>query len=478
MLRSLILETVTWTPALEIGGEAALARADAGGAVAFCFLDVENPDNPPRFPYLARTGLWNRTNKARQLESALAARGISVLAAPELATPATTAIREYAHGRPDTIAALRLYSYGPAALGEGVAASILSRTSHSNPDLTRLGPLLRGYLELAATTFELAAQLIRTYAPSELITYNGRYAAGAAVAEAARLADVPVLLHETGATMDRYELYSQRPQDPWFIQSEIKRCWNAAGVDRAVIGATYFRDEPHGDNSDWDALIGVRSPLQLPRTDPRRRRVVFFTTCDFGEEYPGRRESGLFQNQRVALAHLAQWASSRTDVSLIIREYPGSRCADPADRVWLEAMRGPNVLLVRSEDPLDGYELTRSADVVVTPGLLIGLVATFVGIPSVSIDVPFYGGFGCTHQPVTIDELTAMLEDPSLVALPAERCLPAGHWLARHGTPTRYYQATTLHSGRFLGVELSGAATWLRRTGVSSVIELCRKSFA
>ncbi|MES2176544.1 MAG: hypothetical protein V4550_01670 [Gemmatimonadota bacterium] len=448
---TLIVETVTWTPALEIGGEIAITRAVAGQRVAVCVLALPNPDDAPRFPFLEKTRLWTRDHKIRQLTSGLTRFGVEIIRIPTLGAGELQRVEAYASGTPTTYEELRGYRYGAARLGESVAASLTHVAKHASPDLVRLCPLLQSYFRLGAMTFEMTKALLAALRPVEIITYNGRYAAGGAVAEAARLCGVPLLYHEQGSTMDRYELFRERPQDPRFVQSEIRRYWEAAGPERRAVAADPVRaDPPHN----------------------ARRRIVFFTTNDFEQEYTGREHSGIFPTQRDAVAHLARWASTRSDVDFIVREHPDAVAGQPSDRAWLDAIASLGTQVVRSEEQVDDDAFVRQADVVVTAGTDIGLLAAAGGRPSIVVEEAFYSGFGCVYEPHSVTELEALLDDKRLPELPSERCSPAMHWLATFGTPMRYYEPTTLYSGRFLGAELSGAPRWLVRTGIGSLARL------
>lgn len=467
-LHTLVIETYTWTPALETAGEIAIDRAIEGHRTGFCFLEVPNPDDRPRFEILERVGLWRRSRKVARLVSTLGQFGVEVMDMPFLDAASRRRVTDFANAVPTTLDELRAYCYGDARLGAGVVASLVDRTRNSLVEPGDHTRIVREYLEGAALSYEMTMLLLARHRPEVVITYNGRLAAPLGVAEAARVRGVPVEYHEVGSTFDKYEIFPDRPQDPRNLKPLIQRLWSVAGPDRERVASECFRRRRSGENTGALRFVELQQPGLLPKLSPGRRQVVYFTSTDYETEFVGRPTTyALFETQAEGVSHLVRWASARPDVALTIRVHPFSRHVHASNLEWLRTIRGDNVVVIPPESPVDSYALMARADLVVTWGSMVGVEAANAGRPSIVIADAFYSGLGCVYEPETIDALDALLSDESLPALPPEASLPAGYWVGEFGRRFRHYEPTGFGSGRFLGRELLHDPEWCERMGVS-----------
>ncbi len=465
--RALVVEAFTWTPALEMAGEVALTGINGHERNAFCHLAIPNPDEPPRFAFLETLGIWRRELKIKRLVAILGAHGVEIAAPPALSESALRDVQAFVANAPSTFQALREYRYGSARLGAGAAASLAFTTRHSLPDVAAFRPLTNEYLRIAALAFEMTKVLIAGRRPPCIFTYNGRFAACLGIAEAARSFDVPLVIYETGATRERYELFRESPHNLAFISSEIRRYWSNAGPTEHAIAHEFFARKRARDDRDWKVFVDDQEPGALPARPPGRRHIVFFTSSDYEMEYVGRESNGLFIDQQTAIEHLVRWASARSDVTLTIREHPHSREVQPENRAWLMRISAENVFVVHGESPVDSYALMDSADVVVSAGSTMGIEAAYAGRASIVVEPAYYSDLGCVYEPRTIGDLEALLEDPALLPLPVEASLPVGYYLANYGIPYRYYEPTSLYTGKFLGTELVYSPAWAERLRIT-----------
>ena len=396
-----------------------------------------------------------------------ASEGVEIVEPPGLSAEKMRRVDAFVENVPTTFDELRDYRYDGARLGAGVTASLTYTTLHSSPDIVKYASLIRQYLRTAARAFEMTTELISRLQPPTIFTYNGRFAPCVAIAEAARLADVPVVYHETGATMDRYELFRDKPHALGTVQSEIARYWSAAGPNGAAVARDHFEKRRAGHTGEWLSFTEGQKRGALP---PRRiggHHIAFFTSSDYEAEYIDRARSGLFDDQRAAVRHIMAWVAARGDVTLTIREHPNSANVQAEDRSWLQVEGVRNVQVVPAESSVDTYALMQTADVVVTAGSTIGVEATFAGKPSIVVEPAYYSGRGCVYEPSSVSELDALLGNYALPPLARESTLPVGYYLAVYGIPFQHYTPLSLHTGRFCGTELVYSPRYLEILGIT-----------
>ena len=85
----------------------------------------------------------------------------------------------------------------------------------------------------------------------------------------------------------------------------------------------------------------------------------------------------------------------------------------------------------------------------------MGVEASYLGVPSISLGDTEYRGLDCVYEPDNIGEIEKLLEDDCLVRKPRENCLSYGYYSMVFGENYRYFEPEGLSWGRFAGRYLS-----------------------
>jgi len=448
----LAIEAFAWSPHLETAGEYCVTQSRAGLNVGFSYIDVDNPDVRLHHRFLGGTA----RRKARALERALLQEGIKVFRPKRVDCSKCPDAITFTRSRPKTMASLRALRYRGAELGMGVASSLITEICDSEPDLEQEFLLLSRYLRASVSVYKTSLRLIQELRPKRILVFNGRFACAKAIVEAAVKENVPYIFHERGATYDRYEIFEESPHDFSFIRKKIREVWEAApDPDRTIIAQEFFRRRQLGDGIGWHSFTNDQTPGLVPER-VRPRRLVFFSSSD--DEYAAvgdlmRRL--IFSSQREAISFLINWIASQEDQELLIRVHPNIRNKSARMRDWWDGLRGSNVKVIKSQDPIDSYSLARSADLVLTDSSTMGAESAFMGRPVILLGDAYYREFGCVYEPQNIDALLALLGRRDLHALPREGCLPFGYYHYTFGIKHQIYSPKDLFKGSFLGSELS-----------------------
>ncbi|MEI6820224.1 MAG: hypothetical protein WCL19_11565, partial [Verrucomicrobiota bacterium] len=394
-----------------------------------------------------------RLGRVRAIEEILRSRGVTVfrsVAAPKSARRLTCASAGV-----DSVASLREYRLGDAALGLGTLSTLVRLTGDSNPDFSANRALIDRILNSAHRAFLLTTELVERFKPDEILLYNGRLAVSKGISEAARLSDVGVLYHELVSTHDRFFLAPYSPHSQRNTRRELSDSWASAGAGRETIAERYFTPGRGGvPLFETPYLELQRRDQQLPASG-RWRLAYFVSSIDEYAAVEDGFENPLFDSQQSAAEWLVSWVRGRPDTELVIRMHPRSRGLSARERNWWESLAAANVTVLAAESSVDSYGLALSADRVVSHHSSIGAEAAYLGKVSILVGDADYRGLDCVYEPRTIDELARMLCDRVLQPKSRENCLPFGYQRLMRGERYRFYQPTTFHGGGFFGQRIT-----------------------
>lgn len=479
--RCLVVESIAVKPHLETAGELALCLRDAGHEVAFCYVGNDLPRSGWELPRVAKMMGGSLARRVRRFEAILKREGIRVLPPPSLDDVCLAAAREWAERFRGDLETLKSYRFGEAMLGMGVASSLISWTGNSLFDPGSQTILTYDCLEAAALTFERTRTVLATFLPTELFTFNGRFATCKAIVETARQLEIPVRLHERGATFGQYEIYDDSPHDLGYVNSRIKAAWEAAAPSvREKIGHSFFRRRRGGDGVGWYSFTVRQKQDLIPSRVGGKRRVVYFSSSD--DEYAATTDGltrGPWPDQLSATRALVNASAAQPDIELMLRIHPNLVNKSAAERSRWHAWNGPNLTLIPANSPVDSYALCDSADIVVVFGSTMGVEAAYWGRPVILLGPSVYAGMGIASEPNNSDELAALLV-PVVPARAADMsaCLAFGHYCMTFGTDYRYYAPESLMEGRFLGDRLAWdpfPVRMLRRLGAGRLYNRMRQ---
>lgn len=454
------IETFVWPPVLETAGEICLRYSKEGEKVGFVYMGENNPDDE-----MPMTDSWRSPKKERkvsQFSKLVRREGVAIINAPEISPAVRSRIEELSLITFRDISELKEFNYKCAAIGLGVASSLISKTRDPDPCLSTHAKQISTYIREALIVFERTILLIDAYHPKAILTFNGRFALCRPIWEAARIKGVEIIFHERGADYTRFIMQNPPIHDFSYIRSLVADSWGDGGLEKVNIGHTFFARRKQGDGIGWMSFTGSQERGLAPAKS-QRKRIVYYSSSDDEYAAVGDMVSNLlFSSQRDAIGWLINYVGERPGTELIIRLHPNKLGASERERSWWEGLRGDNVTVITPGERIDSYALAESADVVVSYGSTIGIEAAYWGTPSILLGDALYRGMGCVYEPKTLHNLAEMLGEKNLNELPSEKCLPYGYYCVTYGETFNYYRPDTLFSGSFLGVRLSADLAVIR----------------
>lgn len=474
-MRYLVVESVSAKPVLEISGEVALELAAQGHDVTYSFVGADLPWDDWDIPTWLKWFGCSMRPRVKHFEQLLSARGVRLHACPELNSETISACEQFSSKFTGGLNDLMRYRWGDAALGMGVASSLISWSGNSLYDVRKNRKIVANALMSAAIVYQRALGVVRAVRPEAVALFNGRFGTTKPIVEAARIESAPVIRYERGATYDKYELFSEPLHDFSYIRRRIGEAWQTATPPgRERTAHSFFARRRGGDGIGWFSYVAQQRRGKVPSRIPGKFRVVYFSSSD--DEYAAISDTvpaGAWQNQISAVRDLILTCEAVKNIELIIRVHPHLAKKSSADQQRWNELRGSQTRLIHAESSVDSYALLDSADVVVTYGSTIGIEATYWGKPSVLVGPSVYQGLGVAYEPGGRDELAGLIgRTASLPSFPQERCLPYGHYYLTYGWPYKYYAPKSLMDGEFLGERLSWASPpveLFRRFGAGKV---------
>jgi hypothetical protein len=264
-----------------------------------------------------------------------------------------------------------------------------------------------------AWTLDQTLAAIRELDITAVVVFNGRFLHDRAVAEAARLAGVPVLSAELGGSDTDFDLTVDSTHDWSALQRRMLRTydvWDAE--DRIALGSSWFEARARHADPRNSLFVEGQQPGAALDIAEASCLVVFFSSSgdemaelDFDwDEY--------FGGQGPALQILARVCRELPGTRLVVRSHPHKRIKPRRDvEDWLRDVEtaGPDVHL----DPysrIDSYTLMRQADIVVTYGSTTGIEAAYAGKPVIVMGPSAHGEIGAVTTAHNENELRTALQ--------------------------------------------------------------------
>lgn len=352
--------------------------------------------------------------------------------------------------------------------GISTASSLISLTKKSRPNLLQNQKLVKSIMGSGISVYEYCCNILAAQSFDRVYLFNGRFANGRAILDAAIETRTPYLVHERGADKSRFFLRSYMPHDFDSTTVEIERAWQ----DRSDVGerlaVAWFESMRSGADVGWSSFTSHQKKNFININQASVRRLIcYFSSSD--DEFAAVGDLvkwDRWPNQLSAVDSLLRIVRAHPELELVIRIHPhlAEKGSSELDE-WLDLDLPPNATLLPPNDPTDSYALVNCADVVVTAGSTVGIESVFWGTPSICLGPSLYSYSNAVHLPMNDVELEEKLLDQSLTVRP-EEALPYGHYMATFGELYSYYKPETLFRGRFMGVDLqpSGLCRFLRRS--------------
>lgn len=237
------------------------------------------------------------------------------------------------------------------------------------------------------------------------------------------------------------KLIIQKPRIHDFISRSktVKKFWiKSIDKSKSDIGHLFFKKQ--GENKfskSNDKGLLIEKPY-----------IVYFPSSE--DEYACLDErialSATFKSQRKAIKWLIDWASDQEKYKLVVRLHPNQKNICKKDyQFWHNDIRGKNTILIPSHSKIDSYQLATKAEKVISFLSTMGVEATYMGIPSITIGNPLYKGLDTVYEPLSPKQLKILLE-AKIPPKKKESTIPFGYYSLMFGETISFYQELSFHT--------------------------------
>ncbi|WNC52878.1 MULTISPECIES: hypothetical protein [unclassified Thermosynechococcus] len=445
----LIIETFAYCPHLETAGEIAIKYRKEGVRAGIVFIDVDNPDDyiPKRVFVISRS----RRNRVEALFRILSKFGINCL----VKTPDQSLVDLLFEKIKDQIRScnnvdcLRKIELNNIKIGMGVASSYVSYMKDIEPDIDKA--LIERYFKSAIATYVEVEKLIQYFKPSQVVTYNGRFACSKPIIYLCKKYSIPVFYHERGATKERYYLSDKPPHDFKAIRASIKKMWELSqDQNKEEIAESYFLRKIKGEGIGWVSFTEKQIKGMVPEKSKKYRWTYYSSSDDEYIYVEDSIEHPIFKSQIEAIRWLINYAAQLDDVELVIRVHPHKEQKSQRLRNFWNNLGGKNVSVIPSHSPIDSYALAKNSDLIIVYSSTMGVEAAYLGKPVITIGDATYKGLDCTYEPSSLQELKDYLSLKKLEPKEAKNSLPFGYYYMLYGNLFSYYKPYSLFQGKFV----------------------------
>jgi hypothetical protein len=395
-----------WDFAMAAVAETALCLQELGSTVSLALW----ADRTPMHDEGWEAGRWVSRAFLTHSPDANLERGLIRLGIPPGAF-ADPPIRDWRPAEPNHIARpmnrsqIRALTYRGTPMGK----AILQVHPDRNTPITDDHYWPRRWLARAARSYAFVLDqtlaLIEARGITAALAFNGRFLHDRAVAEAARLAGIPLLSTDLGGTDADFELTIEPTHDWSAFQRRIVALFDGWDPqDRVEIGSSWFLDRVQHKDPQNALFVEAQRRGEMVEIPDGVTVVTFFSSSGDEMAELDFDWSQYFGGQGSALRVLADACRDRPDTMLVVRSHPHKRIKPARDvEEWLADVESaaPDIHL----DPysaIDSYTLMRRADVVVTYGSTTGIEAAFARKPVIVMGPSAYGELDCVtvvHSP-------------------------------------------------------------------------------
>lgn len=325
-------------------------------------------------------------------------------------------------------------------IGTGIASSLISRYRCTEPDLNKINKELNLYTQQAILFLESFQQTAFTKINKKdtIYIYNGRHYNTYPQSLFCEKIGCNILYYER---MNNWKnLKVQKPRIHNFVATSyiVKALWkNSKNTDKQMIGKSFF-----DENKKNKFTLNFSEKLDL-----NKNIVSFFTSSE--DEFASLDSricmSDIFDNQRKAVEWLINWAASQNKYTLAIRLHPNQKHICAKDYEYWHSLSGKNVLVIPSASNVDSYDLIHRSSKVVSYLSTIGIEATRLGVPSITLGNPIYKGLDAVYEPTTLEQLNYLLEN-KIKPKNKENTIPYGYYNLTQGPSLDFFPHTGLAS--------------------------------
>ncbi|MEI6713063.1 MAG: hypothetical protein WCO60_04880 [Verrucomicrobiota bacterium] len=302
--------------------------------------------------------------------------------------------------------------------------------------------------QTAILSYNIALFLLERHGPELVYFFNGRTIGSWPIYLACRKRGVRTIIHERGATKDKYSLWARPPQYQEILKEEIHNfsLGRSADVARHAAATFYFRQKRgkttnygfNNQNQDHDAIVCLEGLSD---------KYVVYLTSSNSEIFlmPGQDVRNALGSQEDAVATLAQ-VCRQVGVQLIIKMHPGTPEAER--HLYDHLSNGTACIVVSPSSKISSYRLAEGAYRNISYGSTITWELLYYGIHCAVLSDTIGRGEAGVVELASAEDIKSYLQS-DLGAVDSGYAVKFADFMSNYGVQFEYFHAETLFAGVF-----------------------------
>jgi hypothetical protein len=305
------------------------------------------------------------------------------------------------------------------------------------------------HIQDAEYVLNVFESVLFTYKVDLVYIFNGRTASTYPVFALAKQFDVELFIHERGASLTKFQLYSDLPQKYSTMQYEIFKSVRTVSPIFIKLGADrWFREQKSSRPRGWMPFLPEPTHRDgIPRHLMGKNFNVYFSSSnDEFDQIPGQSPNSGLGTQDEALSKLVE-IHTQEEKDLVIRIHPNSRFKSKQDSDFAQQYTNLKYChVVPAESNVDSYLLLTMANSVYHYGSTIGIESSYWGKPTLALANSCGAPWLATAA--NFEQLRSFVLQPTIKDSAMEFCLAYGFYNSTHGIDYEFYIPSGVSSGQ------------------------------
>ncbi len=305
---------------------------------------------------------------------------------------------------------LKIY-YKNIDIGIGAYSSYLNLTRDLNLEGLYSFKSLKKILQCSVILSDFFLHYLNTNKIDEIFIFNGRMSQNRPLFRIAQMLNIKVNILEHSTTLKSFygvrNFKDNLPLDYNFFSKKIKNHFSKFSlVKQKKICDQYFKlKQKGGVVNDKKSFVKNQTKNLLPEQwDPKKKNIVFFTSCDdeyevLGDQY----KSLIYKNQTDAITKIAKsfYGLFRKNYHLWIRIHPNMKNVNWSYSSNISKLNNlnPNVHVINATSKVSSYELIRQCDKFLTFYSSSAIEAVYMNKPSILLSKTYFDTLNCFYIP-------------------------------------------------------------------------------
>lgn len=348
---------------------------------------------------------------------------------------------------------LEKFKYKNTDISNGVMSTLNDLSTNKTYDINNnFNYYANKVLNQSIQIYDIIEKQILKYNPDCITTFNTRFAATRPIYEVSIKHKIKLNTFDSPEAINKYFITENSLFDGHDKSDRILEAWENGGAEKIEIGTKSYKNlkkvfEFSENKFDIQNFIS-----------PNKINIIFFPssiheTFALGNLY----KHNLFESQNSALKYLINYSKLNENINLIIRLHPILKEKDIVEqKFWKDFTNHKHIKVIDYDSKISSYDLLKYVNFCITYHSTIGIEAAYLNIKSIILGSPWYVNLKCVYAPKSLDELNEILKTGKINhEFNFKESLYYTYYLTMIGTEYKYIKAKTKNDVRLFGLNLN-----------------------